>query len=45
MAKGMAAVIWVSMNPGAMALTVMFLSERVGARARTYPMTPAFDAA
>jgi hypothetical protein len=41
----MAAVSSVSMNPGATALTVTPRTASAWARARTYPMTPAFDAA
>ena len=44
-AIGIAAVICVSMNPGATALIVTRLAPTSGAIASTMPITPAFDAA
>ena len=41
----MAAVMRVSMKPGATALTVMPRGARSGASLRVKPITPAFDAA
>ena len=45
MAKGIAAVIWVSMKPGATALIVTPCLANIGAVLCTIPMTPAFDSA
>ncbi len=42
-AIGMAAVICVSMNPGATALMVTPRSASAGAHAWTSPITPAFE--
>ena len=44
-AIGIAAVIAVSMNPGATALIVVFASAQIGAYACTAPMIPAFEVA
>ncbi len=43
-ATGIAAVMAVSMKPGATALTVIFLSASASLVAWTRPMTPAFEA-
>ncbi|MNF16073.1 hypothetical protein D3C80_2189390 [compost metagenome] len=45
MAKGMAAVIWVSMKPGATALMVIPCPASCGASRRTAPIQAAFDKA
>src|SRR4051795_5344748 len=42
---GIAAVIWVSMKPGATALIVAFRGASSGAIASTIPITPALEAA
>ncbi len=42
---GIAAVIFVSMKPGATALIVCPFSASTGASVSTVPITPAFDAA
>jgi hypothetical protein len=44
-ARGIAAVICVSMNPGATALIVAPRSRIAGANASTMPITPAFEVA
>ena len=45
MAKGMAAVMAVSMKPGATALMVMPFFAKIGALACTMPTTPALETA
>ena len=44
-ANGMAAVIWVSLKPGATALTVIFLDASSAEAPSTNPITPALEAA